>query len=136
MKIKEIVGLCKVIFCISKLFVQSNTASCCVHITRDIDRFLYLYQSIDPCVSCVCFCLGIVFFRVTTPIFYTTLSCKAPPATFFWNISNPPILDQPLLQQNFLVTPLSRPIFFQRYFLLLIQLKSVRKIADLGFWIS
>ena len=125
-------SFCKVIFFISNLFVQSNTASCCVYITRDIDRFLYLYQSIDPCVSCV-FLFGHSFFEGHNPylFFLQPFLVKPPPlpppsTTFFWNISNPPIL----------VTPLSKPIFFQWYFLLLIQLKSVRKIADLGFWIS
>ena len=46
----HIVDLCQKKFCISKLFIQCNTGSCCVHITGDINWYLCVSQSIGPSV--------------------------------------------------------------------------------------
>ena len=46
--------LCKVNFCISKLFIKCNTGSCCVQGTGGVNIYLYACWSIDPSVSYVC----------------------------------------------------------------------------------
>ena len=63
--------------------------------------------------------LAIVSLRATTllTIFSSPLSCQHP-LSLFWNISNS------VLEKN----------FFQQHFILLIQLKSERKIADFRFF--
>ena len=52
LKSKDIVDLCKVHVCISKLFIQCNTGSCCVHITGGVNIYLYVCKSIGFCFSC------------------------------------------------------------------------------------
>ena len=56
LKSKDIVDLCKVNFCISKLLIQCNTGSCCVHITGGVNMYLYLYLRllVPVCPVCVC----------------------------------------------------------------------------------
>ena len=48
-------------FCISKLFIQCDTRSCCVHITGGVNIYLYVSVSLLVlCVLCVylCVCLS------------------------------------------------------------------------------
>ena len=54
LKSKDIMDICKVNFCISKLIIQCNADSYCVYLTGGINVYLYVF-SIDPCVSCVFF---------------------------------------------------------------------------------
>ena len=53
LKSKGIVTLCKVNFCINKLFIQCNTAICCVHTTGGVKIYLCLCVSLLVCVFCV-----------------------------------------------------------------------------------
>ena len=51
----NIVDLCIVNLCVRKVFSQCNTARCCVHITRDVNIYLYMYVSklVPVCLLCV-----------------------------------------------------------------------------------
>ena len=51
LKNKGTVDLWKVNFCISKFFIQCNTGSCCVQITDGVNMYLYVCQSVGPCMS-------------------------------------------------------------------------------------
>ena len=53
----DIVELFKVIFDISKLFVQCSTDSCCGHITGGVNIYLYGCISLLVAVCAVCICL-------------------------------------------------------------------------------
>ena len=46
LKSKDIVHLCKVNFCISKLFTECNTVSCCVLMTGGANMYLYVHLSL------------------------------------------------------------------------------------------
>ena len=50
--------LCKVNFCISKLFIQFNTGSCCVNITSGVNIYLYVCVSLLVPVYPVCICVS------------------------------------------------------------------------------
>ena len=54
LKSKDILDLYAVNFCIRKLFIKYNTGSCCVDVTDGVNIYLYVYQSIVACESCVC----------------------------------------------------------------------------------
>ena len=58
-KSKDIVDLHKLNFCITKLFIQCNTSSCCVHmsmvlLTGGVNTSLHVCQSIGPYMSRIC----------------------------------------------------------------------------------
>ena len=52
-----IVDLSKVKFCFSKLFIQCNISSWCVYITDGVNIYVYVCQSVGPCMSCMCVCV-------------------------------------------------------------------------------
>ena len=54
LKSKDIVDLCKVNICISKLFTQCNAGSCCMHVASGVSISLSMCQSIGLCVCSVC----------------------------------------------------------------------------------
>ena len=54
LKSKDIVDLCKVNNCISKLFTQCNAGSCCMHVASGVSISLSMCQSIGLCVCSVC----------------------------------------------------------------------------------
>ena len=56
LKSKDIADLCKVNFCIKKLFIQCITGSCCAHITGGVNIYLYVCVStlVPVCPACVC----------------------------------------------------------------------------------
>ena len=54
LKSKDIVALCKVYFCISKLFIQCNTGSYCVHIVGGVNIYLYVCVNLLVSVCPVC----------------------------------------------------------------------------------
>ena len=62
-KSKDIVDLCKINFCIIKLFIQCNKGSCCVHITGGVNVYSHVRISLlnFECTVCVCLC---VWFQV------------------------------------------------------------------------
>ena len=43
-------NLCKINFCISKLFIQCNRFSCCVHITGGVNIYSYIVPVYHACV--------------------------------------------------------------------------------------
>ena len=56
---KDIVDICKVHFCINKLFIQCNKRSYCVPKTSGVKTYLYLCYSllVLVCPMCVCLCV-------------------------------------------------------------------------------
>ena len=55
LKSKDLKNVCKITFCISKLFIQNNTGSCCVDITVAVNI------PICVCVRvCVCVCVSLL----------------------------------------------------------------------------
>ena len=58
--------LSKVHFCISKLYIQCNTGSCCVHATGGVNTYLSTCQFSGPCVSCLCLSLCMISNRNTS----------------------------------------------------------------------
>ena len=45
MKSKDFADLCKVNFCINKIFIECYTGSCCVHITGGVNTYLHMCAS-------------------------------------------------------------------------------------------
>ena len=60
LKSKDLKNVRKITFCISKLFIQNNTGSCCVDITAPVNINICICvcvracQSVGSCVSCEC----------------------------------------------------------------------------------
>ena len=63
---KDIMDTCKISFCITVVFIQCNTGSCCVHITGVFNIYLYGCVSLVVPVCPVCFCVVNVKLKSTS----------------------------------------------------------------------
>ena len=58
LKSKDLKNVRKITFCISKLFIQNNTGSCCVDITVAVNINICICVCVCVCVClCVCVCV-------------------------------------------------------------------------------